>query len=162
MSKCSKSINCVIPIGSTFLAYAKSSAIEKMGGRMIYSSYDQAERTKASVCDRKSRKSTQKTRKVSQHRQQEDREQQETRGRVESWLLPLQAWLICSRPFRLMRKEGQRPLNSRTPLFTKLPKILLASISLNQFHKMHCPQMAQIKDMINHKDTKDTKEGNCL
>jgi len=63
MSKFTESVNCVIPIGSTFIAYAKTSAIDKMGGRMIYSSYDQEDRSTEPTSSGKSYKSKQKAQK---------------------------------------------------------------------------------------------------
>lgn len=63
MSKLPKSVNFIIPIGSTFIAYAESSAIEKMGGRRIYSSYDQGDRSGKPVNSGKSDKSKQKAQK---------------------------------------------------------------------------------------------------
>lgn len=63
MPKLPKSVNCIIPIGSTFIAYAESSAIEKMGGRRIYSSYDQEDRSRKPANSVKTDKSKQKARK---------------------------------------------------------------------------------------------------
>lgn len=63
MSKFPESVNCIIPIGSSFIAYANTSAIEKMGGRMIYSSYDQEDRSTESASSGKAYKSKQKVQK---------------------------------------------------------------------------------------------------